>query len=267
MASVLLYDTARVDAKGELPFEIGIEFFGQFRFSTFKFLFLRYVQAVMTNYILFLAVILPAAFWILFSLTTRRFAVWYRALSTIYAGLMGGALSLIHVAAAVSGNPAAGLRQDGRIFLLSLLMAGLVMIVMALLLSGKPFPEKVSWPVAAVSSLASAGMQFICVSAVILFAGIVKDGLLKAGNEAAAREIQGTGVSAKVVYIFYAFMLPLGMILMGVVSLLKGKRIRDRQAEKLARPNPPRLHIAYVLLALCLLAAFINLASEIGLVR
>ena len=221
----------------------------------------------MTNYILFLAIVLPAAFWMLFSLTTRRFAVWYRALSKIYAGLMGGALSLIEVAAAASDNPAVALRQDSRIFLLSLLIAGLVMAAAALLLSRKPFPEKVSWPVAVISSLASTGMQLAGLSVVILFAGMVKAGLLKAGDEAAAREIQGTGVSVKVVYIFYAYMLPLGMVLMSVIGFLKGKRIRDRQAEKLAQPNPPRLHIAYVLLALCLLAAFINLASEIGLVR
>lgn len=213
----------------------------------------------------FAAFLVPCALWLLFSATSKRAAVLYRAYFNVYVGVYS-------VTALLFTLMSRGLYVPGPERALSLLLfsfiAGCVFIgVAGYLVSRSGFPLRVSGHAAMVSSMGAVGIAVFWISVFLLMGGPLSRFIREEGMREAAREIPGTGVSRRVTSGFHSVLLPLLLLLTGLVNTLRVFSMRDRIAERMMDPEPRRLHVGYVLLGLFILVMFLTCATDTGLIR
>lgn len=211
------------------------------------------------------AFLVPCALWLLFSATSRRAGVLYRAYFNVYIGVYSATALLFTLTSGGVYMPGPG--RATSLLLFSFLVACVFIGVVGYLVSRSGFPVRVSRGAAMVSSMGAVGIAVFWISVFLLLGGPLARFVREEGIREAAREIPGTGVSRRATAGFHSVLLPLLLLLTGLINTLRVFSIRDRIAERLMDPDPKKLHAGYLLLGLFVLVMFVTCASETGLIR
>jgi len=204
------------------------------------------------------------AFWLLFSATSGRMGVLYRAYFNIFTGILAASATICSV---LSAETPVFAQSSTSMLLFSLAIASAVLAVAGLWVARPVFPFKVSRHAAFVSSMSSAGIVVFWVCAFLLLGGPLSNFMLEEGMRESSREVTGTGISRRLPFGFYSALLPVPLFLAGLVNAIRVRAMRNRIAEGLVDPEPRKLRPGRLLLGLFCLVMFITISLELGLFR
>lgn len=216
----------------------------------------------MSDKILFLITLISSALAILFSLTSKRFGLLYRAYFIIFIGLFGLTLTIIKI----SFDPSLNYRNDAFHFTAVFLCCVAIMTLLAFLLSRKPFEKETSKFIKTLSSYTAVSIQFICFSTFILIGEVIALFLQGQGKRAAIREIAGTGVSRSVPFTFWSVAIPFIFLIVTITSFIMRKIIRNYIAGRLLEDHPGKPHIGFIIAGSLMLMTFIIFMTSSGYV-